>query len=388
MTIDYLIIGTGIAGVSAAKTIRKRDGEGRIVMVSNETMKPYYRIKLTKAISKDLTAEDLLLDKEGFYEENRIELILNKQVESVDYEGKRVILEDGESLAYKKLLLATGATPFIPPHEGGSMENVFSMRRMEDYLAVQKALNSGEIKTILVVGGGLLGLEAAYAFLEKGFEVHVGEFSDHLLTRQLDTESSIALEKALAEEGLKIHIGSTLKENVGDKKVEKVRMTGGEEFDCQLVLFSVGVRSDIRLAGETLAKEKGIVVNEKLETGMEGVWAAGDNAQINGMTMGLWTAAKEMGEIAGENMAGGEALYSTPKLFTNLQLGNIKLFSAGSHDGDDMFVQHDGENYVKLFFKENKTIGGILGGKVSKMGLVKDLIAEGAEKETAEEAFI
>lgn len=387
MTVDYLIIGTGAAGIAAAKAIRKNDQDGRVVIISQDSYLPYFRTRLTKAIAQDLSPEKLMMEKEGFFEKNQIELWLNKKVESIDYDNSVVNIEGGAELAYKKLLLATGALPFVPPYEGGELENVFSMRSMDDYLAVQETLEEEDIKTVLVVGGGLLGLEAAYAFLEKGLEVHVGEFAEHLLTKQLDIASSISLEEALADEGLNIHVGSTLKEVVGDGKVERVILTGGEEFDCQLVLFSVGVRPDVSLAKDGLEVNRGIVANQKLKTSVDNVWVAGDNAEVNGFVMGLWTAANEMGQIAGDNMSGGDSAYTTQKLFTNLQIGHIKLFSAGSHQGDDSFVKVDGKNFVKVFFQDGKTIGGILGGNTSKMATVNKLIDEKADRPRVEEAF-
>lgn len=386
MTIDYLIIGTGIAAMSAAKEIRKGDEQGEIVMVSNEKELPYYRFQLTKAIAKDASKEDLALEDPSYYEDHNIEVKLETQVEEIDYENKVVKTDKGD-LEYDKLLLATGSNPFVPDYEGGPLENVFTMRTMEDYLQVQESLKDDQLQTILVVGGGLLGLEAAYAFLEKGFEVHVGEFSDYLLGKQLDQESSVHLKEKLEEEGLIIHTGSTLKEVQGDGKVEKVLMTGGEEFDCQLVLFSVGVRSETSLASGPVESNRGLIANQHLETGAEDVWTAGDCAEVDGTTMGLWTASKEMGEIAGKNMVGGDASYSKPKLFTNLRIGDIRLYSAGSHDGDEVFEQRDGDNFVKIFFQDGKTIGGILGGNISKMGDVNDLIEKGANKEEAEQVF-
>lgn len=388
MTVEYLIIGTGAAGIAAAKAIRKNDQEGRVVIVSDDSYMPYYRTRLTKAIPLDLRPEELNMEKEDFFEKNQIELWLNQKVDAIDYDTKTVHIDGGAEVVYDKLLLATGAQPFIPPYEGGDMHNVFSMRSMNDYLAVQEALEVDDVKTVLVVGGGLLGLEAAYAFLEKGLEVHVGEFAEHLLTKQLDTPSSIGLEEALTQEGLKIHLGSTLKEIVGDDKVRKVILTGGEEIDCQLVLFSVGVRPEITLAGNSLEVNRGIVANEKLETSAEDVWVAGDNAEVNGVVMGLWTAANEMGQIAGDNMSGGNSAYTTPKLFTNLHIGKTKFFSAGSHEGDDCFEKSDGKNFVKIFLQDGIVVGGILAGNTAMMAAVNKLIEEKADRQRVEETFL
>lgn len=379
--IDYLIIGSGIAGLSAAKEIRKKDPQGRIVMVSKETQAPYYRTKLTKAIASGETPEQLLLEKESFYRDQSIELRLDTKVESIDFDKNQVSLEGGEVLSYNKLLIASGATPFVPGYESDDQKNIFKMRTMEDLLALREALP--EITTALVVGGGLLGLEAAQALHEKGVKVHVVEFADYLLVRQLDADTAQRLEKALEDHGFVLHTKNSLQKVEGDGKVQRVILADGTSFDADAVLFSVGVRSDVSLSFDTLEVNRGLVVDESLKTKRDNVWVAGDSAEVHGMTMGLWTASLEMGRIAGDNMTGGSATYDRPKLFTKLDIGDIKLFSAGFHDGDDLWVQEEGEALEKLFFKEGRVIGGILYQNTKKMATINKLIDERTPKAEA-----
>lgn len=377
----YVIIGSGIAGLSAAKAIRKNDTEGKITMLTKEQVAPYYRTKLTKAISSGETKEQLLVEKEGFYEENNIELRLSTTVDKVDYKNNKVLLENGEEVAYDKLLIASGASPFVPPFESENQQNIFKMRTIEDLEELRRALP--EIKTALVVGGGLLGLEAAQALHEKGVEVHIVEFADYLLVRQLDADTAKVLEDALTKEGFILHTKNSLKKVDGDGKVERVIMTDGTSFDCQAVLFSVGVRSDLSLACETLEQNRGLVVNNELKSNQDNVWVAGDCAEVSGMTMGLWTASMDMGKIAGENMTGGMSSYDTPKLFTNLMIGDIKLFSAGFNDSEDVWSEEADGAIKKLFFKDGVIIGGILYKDTKKMGTINKLLAEKASKEEA-----
>lgn len=377
----YVIIGSGIAGLSAAKAIRKNDTEGKITMLTKEQVAPYYRTKLTKAISSGETKEQLLVEKEGFYEENNIELRLSTAVDKVDYKNNKVLLENGEEVAYDKLLIASGASPFVPPFESENQQNIFKMRTIEDLEELRRALP--EIKTALVVGGGLLGLEAAQALHEKGVEVHIVEFADYLLVRQLDADTAKVLEDALTKEGFILHTKNSLKKVDGDGKVERVIMTDGTSFDCQAVLFSVGVRSDLSLACETLEQNRGLVVNNELKSNQDNVWVAGDCAEVSGMTMGLWTASMDMGKIAGENMTGGMSSYDTPKLFTNLMIGDIKLFSAGFNDSEDVWSEEADGAIKKLFFKDGVIIGGILYKDTKKMGTINKLLAEKASKEEA-----
>lgn len=383
----YVIIGGSAAGFFAAKQIRKNDAEGEITVISAEGMAPYYRIKLTEAMGTGEKTADLLLQKPEYYSDNKVKLLLDKVVDFVDYAQKEVVFADGERLAYDKLLLATGANPFIPPYEGGKLAGVTSIRTAEDLDKLRDYFPN--IKRVLVVGGGLLGLEAAYALRKQNFDVHVCEFADQLLIRQLDQETSELVRKSLEEkEGLHIHVGASLKEVHGDGRVTSVTLTNGQQMDCDAVVFSVGVRSNTTLAGDTLKKDRGIQVNDRMETSEPNVWAAGDVAEYEGRTMGLWSAAMEMGKIAGENMSGGEAQYTSPLLFTNLQIGSVKMFSAGSHDGE--MVCHEGKDgaLAKFFFDdEDKLIGAILYQDTKLSGKAKKWIKEHAQKQDVLEAI-
>lgn len=357
---NYVIIGGSAAGYFAARQIRKNDAEGEITIISAENMAPYFRIRLTEAMGTGEKTENLLLQKPEFYAEQNIKLLLGKTVSSVDYEKQEVVFAEGDRLHYDKLLLATGAHPFIPPYEGGKLEGVTSIRTAED-LDTLRAYYP-QIRRVLVVGGGLLGLEAAYALRQQNFEVHVCEFAEYLLIRQLDKETGELVRKSLeTKEDLHIHVGASLKAVHGENKVTSVTLTNGEKLDCDAVVFSVGVRSNTALAGETLQKNKGIVVNDRMETSEANVWAAGDVAELNGRTMGLWSAAMEMGKVAGDTMSGKEAHYDSPLLFTNLQIGAVKLFSAGSHDGEMLYKEGTDGSFSKFFFDaEEKMIGAIL----------------------------
>lgn len=357
---NYVIIGGSAAGYFAARQIRKNDAEGEITIISAENMAPYFRIRLTEAMGSGEKTDNLLLQKPEFYAEQNIKLLLGKTVSSVDYEKQEVVFAEGDRLHYDKLLLATGAHPFIPPYEGGKLEGVTSIRTAED-LDTLRAYYP-KIRRVLVVGGGLLGLEAAYALRQQSFDVHVCEFGEYLLIRQLDKETGELVRKSLeTKEDLHIHVGASLKAVHGENKVTSVTLTNGEKLDCDAVVFSVGVRSNTALAGETLQKDKGIVVNDRMETSEANVWAAGDVAELNGRTMGLWSAAMEMGKVAGDTMSGKEAHYDSPLLFTNLQIGAVKLFSAGSHDGEMLYKEGTDGSFSKFFFDaEEKMIGAIL----------------------------
>lgn len=382
----YVILGAGIAGLEAAKAIRKNDQDADISLISAEKEATYYRIKLTHALETEEKATDLAVEKEDFYRKNKIDLILDCHIKEIDFDKKVLISDDGRNFAYDKLLMATGSSPFIPPFEGKMLENMTAIRTIED---VENLRDSYPLlKKILVVGGGLLGLEAAYALHDKGFEVQVAEFSDRLLVRQLDPETADLLKKRLSDLGLKIHLGASLKKPLGDKKVEGALLTDGSELSCDAIVFSVGIRSNIELAGQGLDTNRGIIVDKKLQTGRRDVWAAGDVAEINGMTMGLWTAAMEMGKIVGANMTGGREEYSSPMLFTNLRIGDIKIFSIGSRDGEMVKIEGKDSSFAKLFFdEEEKFIGAILYENTRPMTKLKKAYKEAMNKRDLLETF-
>ena len=164
--IKYLIIGNGIAALSAAREIRKTDEDGSIVMVTNESSYTYYRVKLTEYLSKEFNDDDLLVTKKEWYDEKDIHVILSKIVTEINFEDEKIILDDGEEIRYEKLLITTGSRPFVPPINGKFKEGVFALRTLADTSYIQDYLK--ECEDVSVIGGGLLGLEAAWALKELG----------------------------------------------------------------------------------------------------------------------------------------------------------------------------------------------------------------------------
>lgn len=384
METKYLIIGSGIAALQAAKGIRKKDPEATLTLVSKEEHVPYYRFRLTEAIASDASLEELLVEKPSFYEENRIRILLRTTVTHVDYEKNEAQLAGGDSIFYEKLLLAVGSQPFIPKYEGRHKENLFSVRTYRDIERLREKMDS--LPCILVVGGGLLGLEAAHSLLQKGLEVHICEFGPRLLAKQVNEKISAQLQADLEKEGFLIHTGATLQEAGGFNRVEQVTLTDGQTFPCDAVLFSVGVRAQTDLA-KGLDVNRGICTNEKLETSRPNVWAAGDCAEVNGASYGLWTASMQMGKIAGENMTGGSETYENPQLFTKLQIGEVQVFSAGSYEGDEVWEKTVDGTQVQIFYKEGTIIGGILYGSTAKMGKVRKLIGTQTPQNELAEVF-
>lgn len=357
--IKYLIIGNGITGLSAAEEIRKADPDGRIVICSEETISTYYRVKLSHFISKVFEEKELLLHDDNWYEDRNIELFLDKRVEKIDFSSKTVFASDLE-LRYEKLLLANGSHPFIPPAEGQEKEGVFSLRSIKDLETIQAYLSN--VEKVAVVGGGILGLEVVQSVHALGKKVQVIEFAPYLMARQLDEKLSKEFEEKLEAEGIEMYLGAGAKVIEGDGHVEKVRLSDGREVETQAMIFSCGIRSNIGLFKDTpLKTERAVVVNNRLETSIRDVYAAGDVAQIDGFTLGLWTAGMAQGKVAGKNMAGLNAEYTLEMPSTMFQFNDEKIFSTGKIGNDFVTVETEiDKGKMKLFFDDGKLVGGVL----------------------------
>lgn len=387
---NYLIIGNGIAGLAAAEEIRKNDENGKILIVSKEEIPTYWRTRLSALIAKDFNKDDIYVKKDAWYQEKNIEEKLDTEVEKLDLENNKAILANGEEIEYGKVLLATGARAFVPPIKNVESKGVFAIRSLDDLISFKEY--AADKKEVVIIGGGILGLEAAFSVKELGKEVSVIEAADYILNRQLDHELSKKLEKSLNEMGIKTYTGKATEEILAnDGKVSGIKLSNGEEIKADLIMIQAGVRSIIDLAkNSNLEVDRGIIVNDNLQSKKENVYAAGDCAQIGNFTIGLWTASQEMGKIVGRNMTGAKETYEKPKPFSTLMIGNIKVFSAGMTSGEgieEMKAEKDG-NIYKLFKKDGKFVGGILWNDIKMQNDVKDLVFNGKNLEDTKLAEI
>ena len=378
---DYLIVGNGIAGLKAAESIRKKDENASIVIISKAADYTYWRTKLSELICKDFTNDDILVKKLDWYEKNNIEVKLQNEVEKLDLDSKKAILKNGDQIEYGKALIATGSHPFVPPIKNIDTKGVFAIRTVDDLNSFKKHIN--ENKKVIIIGGGLLGLEAAFSIKNAGCEVLVIETFDYILGKQLDNELSLKLEKELNNAGIETSTGKNTSEILEkDGKVCGIKLDDGTEIEGGTILVQTGVRNDLDVAiNSGLKTERGIIVDETLKTSDENVYAAGDCMQLGQATIGLWTASMEMGEIAGSNMTGDDKTYQTPKPFSSLLLGDIKLFSAGFNSGEGIeeVKKEDGEKVYKLFKKDEKYVGGILYKDIKFQNDIKKIVFEGED---------
>ncbi len=380
----YVIIGTGAAGYAAAKAIRETDQEGSVLLIGKEPYAPYHRPRLSHFIGQDVEIEKLLIDQVDQYEAKGIELKLGCAVRQIDREKHQILLEDGEAVIYNRLLIATGANPFIPPFEGEWSEGMASIRSFQDLMDLNRGLGSDE--EIVVIGGGLLGLEAAWSLKKTGNRVRVIEFFDSLLPRQLDPEMGRVYQEILETKGLQFSLSNSLVKVEKENGKLQLSMKGGEALEVDRLVFSVGVRADTALAKATeLEVNRGIIVNDRLETSDSAIFAAGDAVELNGQGFGLWTQATAQGRVAGLNMAGGKERYRPEAAFTLLNIAGIRVFSVGNVQDYDKTLDafnEDKERWKRLYIKGEHVVGGSLIGDVSQMQRLKKLVRKSSFVDT------
>ena len=371
---EYLIIGNGVAGMTAAEEIRKQDEDAQIKIIGDERALTYYRVKLSHFISKNFEVKELLIHDENWYQEKNIELLLGESVKSIDPKAQKVILENGKEVRYHKLLLANGSSSFIPPVEGVKKEGVFALRSLKDLEEIQAYLM--DCKEVAVIGGGLLGLEAAWALKERGLRVNVVEFFPYLLPRQLDPELAGYVKEQLEQKGLKIYLAAETQEIIGKEKVEGVALKDGKVVPADMVLFSTGVKPNTAIIeGTDIDKNRGIKVNAFMETSVKNIYAAGDVAEFEGIAMGLWSVASDQGKLAGRSMVGIKEAYTLPQPATLLSIGGFNVFSVGEIDKEKQGLPYrEGAVFHKLFLENGKLVGGVLAGDIKNMAVLKKAV--------------
>ncbi len=374
----YLIIGNGVAGTTAAENIRKNDPEGQITIVTDEVLPFYYRIRLNEFISGDIQEEALVAKKKQWYGDNRIDLKLGTPVTGADPEKKVLLTGDNQEYSYDVVLVAAGSHSFIPPIKGADKPGVFALRSIQN--ARDIVTRARGLKDVILIGGGLLGLEAGNALRKLDKKITVVEFFPRLLPRQLDVDGAKRLQTIMEDMGFSFRLGTKTEEITGEDQVTGVRLEGGETLSAGMVIISAGVRPNLELA-EALGveKDKGIKVDEHLRTNRPDVYAAGDVAEFRGFPYGIWPAAMEQGRIAGINMAGGAASYDGTTMANSLKVVGIDLASAGDIDADGKFesqVVRDEKVYKKIVIDDNRIIGCIMLGDTKGFQKVTGMMSE------------
>lgn len=364
----YLIIGNGVAGNTAAETIRKIDPAGRILIFTREKIPFYYVPALPEYLAGQRQVKDLVIHDETWYEKHRLELHLDTEIAGIDPAAKTVLTQKGETYRYDKLLLATGGVSFVPPIRGAQADGVFTLRTMRDAAALKERAQKS--RDLVLIGGGLLGLEAGNGLRKLGLKVTVVEFSPRLLPRQMDVPGAALLQKQMEEMGFRFYLNVATKEILPENGRLVVCLESGKRLTSDLVLISAGVRPELTLAKSLgLAVDKGVQVDDAMRTGLQDIYAAGDLIEHRGRFYGIWPAAQEQGRVAGAVMAGQDLKYEGTVPANKLKVVGIDLVAAGEIDPEgklESVVLQDEARYLyrKLIIQDKVLIGALLLGDV------------------------
>lgn len=386
----YVILGNGAAGLSAAKAIRERDKTGSVIMISNEAYPTYNRPMLTKSMVAELDAKEILVEPEAWYQENNIHLLLEKEVTGIHTDKKEITLSDGTALKYTKLIYALGSECFVPPIPGTDKPEVVAIRRMSDIEKIEAMLD--RVQNVVVIGGGVLGLEAAWELKKNRKQVVVLEAAPQIMGRQLDEGASQMLTDISRSNGIDIHAGVQIASIEGESSVTGVKLADGREFPAELVIVSAGVRANVGAAKNAgLDINRGIVVNADMSTSDENIFACGDCAEYEGINYAIWPQALEQGKVAGANAAGGALTYTTVSAGLSFHRMNTGLYAIGDNGKNPNLIYRTVEfkdmgrkQYEKYYFLNNRLCGAILIGDTSKMAFVTEAVEQ---KKTFKEMF-
>ncbi len=376
---NYLIVGNGAAGTTAAEEIRKHDPSGRIRILTEEGLPFYSRIRLPEFIAGEMKEDQLPIKKESWYRDMGIDLTLNTRIVKADGDSRTLMDSRGNRFGYDVLLVATGSHSFLPPIKGIDKKAVFSLRSVDDARKIK--VQAQAIDEVVLIGGGLLGLESGNALRKLGKKVTVVEFFPRLLPRQLDGPGAERLKARMEGMGFSFRLGAKTAEITGKGSVDGVLLEGGDLLPCGMVIISAGVRPNMELAQLlSLDADKGIKVNGRMQTSAPDVYAAGDVAEYDGKPpYGIWPAATDQGKIAGANMAGRSLIYHGTTMSNKLKVVGIELASAGNIDAEGLLEKKDrvDENiYQKIVFEGGKIAGCIMLGKTTGFNQIVKAMSE------------
>jgi len=387
-----VIIGNSAAAVGAIEAVRRLDRNIPITVISDELHPVYSRPLISHFLAGELKSEQIFYRPKNFYEKNNVQTLLGRRAVKVDFNKRTVKLENGEKVSYRQLLIATGGTPFIPKIEGLDKTGVYTFTKLDDAKKISSVLE--ETQRAVVIGGGLIGLKAAEALKKRKIEVTVVELADYILSLTLDETAASILEKALKKEGIHLITSNTVQAILGDAMVKSVRLADGRIVEAQLVIVAIGVIPNVAPFKESaLHIEKGIFVNDRMETNLPDVYAAGDVTQAydrilkSYRTIPIWPNAYQQGKIAGYQMAGNKNyLYEGSFMMNSIEVGHVPTISVGltnppAGDGYQVIKKFDRAStvYRKVILKGDVIVGAIFSGQIDRAGILTGLLRDGIE---------
>lgn len=384
----YVIIGIGAAGMTAARTLRELVPQDEIVMLSVDE-KPHSRCMLHKYLSHERDADGLNFVPEDFFTENNIWQIPGQRVTKLDTRAKKVYYgTEGYACDYDKLLIATGAESFIPPvGDLRTAPNVFGLRHLSDAKAIDEKARTA--KKVVIIGSGLVGLDAAYGLLEQKKEITVVEMAERILPIQLDEKGAAEYQKRFEKAGCRFCLGRKGADTVTNEKGEitHVVLDNGEKLECDMVIVAAGVRSAVAgFEDSGLAIDRGIKVNDYMQTSEQDVYAAGD---VTGLS-GIWPNAQKQGRIAAQNMVLGNKFMYVDRFAAKNTINFFGLVSLcvgvlNPEEGDQVIARESRDQYERAIFRDHRLVGFLQQGDISHDGIYQYLIKNGIDLAGREE---
>jgi len=387
--VEYVIIGGSAGGVGAVEAIREVDPAGAITVISEEPFPQYSRPMIADFLSGETPFEKMTYRDGKFWERNGVHALLGRKAVGLDLTKRQVRLDDGDEVAFEKLLIATGGRPFIPGIEGTEKKGVFTFTTLSDAEALAEMTNG--VEKAIVIGGGLIGVGATEALVKREVEVTMVELKDKVLSLILDAAASDIVEKVIKKAGVTVVTGQTVKRIVGrrddDASVGGAVLTNGEEAPCDVVIVAIGVipRTEL-VAGTEIKVNRGILVDRFMRTNVPDVYACGDVAEAYDFIWGenrplpLWPVAHLGGRVAGYNMVGVKKEYPGGTAMSALKYLDLPIISVGLTNPDggtyETMIKYAPEKdvYKKIVLKDDLIVGMILVNEIEKAGIVFHLM--------------
>ena len=373
---NYVIIGNSAAAVGTVSGIREIDKTGKITVISDEKYHTYSRPLISYWLEGRVSDKNIYYRPADFYEKNGVEAILGKKAMKIDAEKKQVILDDGLSVPYDRLMVATGSKPFVPPMNGLEKTNYHTFMCYDSVRAIRSEIREG--MKVLIIGAGLIGLKAAEAISAYKTKITVIDMADRILPSILDERAAAKVQKHIESKGVRF----ILKTSADEFSEHKAKLKNGEELDFDMLIVAVGVRPNTELVADAGGKvERGIITDLTQKTTLDDIYAAGDctvsydASSDTEKILALLPNAYMQGEVAGRNMAGREFYYTNAIPMNAIGFFGLHIISAGSYDGEEYIAETE-NTYKKLVFRDNMLKGFILVGDVARAGIYTSMIKE------------
>ncbi len=371
----HIIIGASAAGLSAAKEIRQLRPHDEILVITADS-KVHSRCMLHHYLGHEKTKEQINFTDPKFFNENEIDCLWETKVAKVIPADNKVVLADGAEIGYDTLLIATGAEYVVPPIPNfGAAKNVYGFRDLIDAEKLDAIAQSG--KRCVIVGSGLVGLDAAYALSHRGVSCSIVELADRISPLQLDKTAAMTYQELFEKAGCSFYLSNGVEGSVMDEgnQITSILLKNGQELPCDFVLVSAGVRPNIQcLAGSGVKTERTVTVDEYLNTNVENIWAAGD---VTGIA-GIWSCAVKQGEVAAKNMCGIKTVYDDRFAFKNtMHFFGLSTLSLGKDSGDtagDVYIRECRNKYEKYIVNDDVLTFVLIQGDISNKGFLQELI--------------